>query len=193
MADDLESPGTLRHVLGRDQLEELQFRESVHKLRTDQRLSQGELARRMVAEGWEHFNQATISRIEKGTRPVRLGEARALARVLQTEVSYMISESPVSQHISEFWELRTAALKYQGRIDAEVRGWSDAVSRLRYLLTVMDFEKAKSLLPDDNQLAFEAAVAQVRRMTERDIGDFARGALHANETEPEYIDDAEAD
>ncbi|TLP75508.1 helix-turn-helix domain-containing protein [Nesterenkonia sphaerica] len=189
MTDDLEAPGTLRHVLSRDQLEEMRFREAVNRLRTDQGLSQGELARRMVSEGWEHFNQATISRIEKGTRPVRLGEARALARVLNTDVGYMISETESSQHLSEFWALRQEALNFKKRVDLAVRGWSDAVARLRYLLTIMDLEKIKFLLTTENQVPFEAAVAQVRRMTKLDIGEFARNAQRMHETKPEFPGD----
>ncbi|MDQ0922489.1 transcriptional regulator with XRE-family HTH domain [Pseudarthrobacter sp. W1I19] len=45
----------------------------------------------MAADGWDGFHQTTISRIEKGQRPVRLAEARALAKVLESQVGLMMA------------------------------------------------------------------------------------------------------
>ena len=78
------------------QAEESQFAENVQRLREDRGWSQGELARRMVADGWEGFHQTTISRIEKGQRPVRLAEARGLARVLGSQIGIMTAPPPES-------------------------------------------------------------------------------------------------
>lgn len=185
MSDELESARTLRHSLSRDHLEELRFREALNSLRKEQDMSQGELARRMVEEGWEHFNQATVSRIEKGTRPVRLGEARALARVLGTEVGYMLSDSGPSRFLTEFWDVYRESLKHQNYIRNGIRNWSDSVGRLRYLLSIMDLEAVSSLLPKENQLPFEVAVAQARRLTKIDIGEMAKDALWSFENPPE--------
>lgn len=79
------------------QAEEAQFVENVQRLREFRGWSQGELARRMVADGWDGFHQTTISRIEKGQRPVRLAEARALARVLESQVGIMIAPPPEAE------------------------------------------------------------------------------------------------
>lgn len=48
--------------------------------------SQNELARLLSAEFGEPFYQTTIARIESGSRPVRLDEARALNAVLGLNV-----------------------------------------------------------------------------------------------------------
>lgn len=70
--------------------EEANFIAAVKRIREEQGWSQGELARRMAESGWEGFHQTTISRIEKGERPVRLGEARGLAKALGALVGQMI-------------------------------------------------------------------------------------------------------
>lgn len=75
---------------GEIQAEE-RFRQSLRARREQRGWSMGELARRMVAEGWDDFHQATISRLEKGQRPIRVAEARTLARLLETSVSEMMA------------------------------------------------------------------------------------------------------
>ena len=70
--------------------EEMHFIASVKRIREELGWSQGELAKRMSDSGWEGFHQTTISRIEKGERPVRLGEARGLAKALGALVGQMI-------------------------------------------------------------------------------------------------------
>lgn len=80
--DELE-----RHTLSDDE----RFAASVKRLREAKGWSQGELAKRMTNAGFDGFHQTTISRIEKGERPVRIGEARGLARVLESLVGIMIA------------------------------------------------------------------------------------------------------
>lgn len=70
--------------------EEANFIAAVKRIREELGWSQGELAKRMSDSGWEGFHQTTISRIEKGERPVRLGEARGLAKVLGGLVGHMM-------------------------------------------------------------------------------------------------------
>lgn len=73
------------------QSDDERFAASVKRLREEKGWSQGELAKRMNRAGFDGFHQTTISRIEKGDRPVRIGEARALARALGTLVGIMIA------------------------------------------------------------------------------------------------------
>lgn len=80
-----------------EMIEEEQFRLNLTALRKQRGLSQGKLAELMVAAGWDDFYQATISRIEKGTRPVRLGEARTLAKLLGADVASMLSTNALQQ------------------------------------------------------------------------------------------------
>lgn len=78
------------------------FAQSVKRLREEKGWSQGELAKRMSKAGFDGFHQTTISRIEKGDRPVRIGEARGLARVLGTLVGIMIAPTEEWKIIDTF-------------------------------------------------------------------------------------------
>lgn len=84
--------------------EERRFQIAVQRQREARGWSQGELARRMSDLGWEAFHQTTISRIEKGARPVRLGEARALARIFDSNVSQMIAPTEAQRALAELEE-----------------------------------------------------------------------------------------
>lgn len=81
--------------------EESQFIENVQRLREAKGWSQGELARQMANDGWDGFHQTTISRIEKGQRPIRLAEARALARILGSQVGLMIAPAREADALEE--------------------------------------------------------------------------------------------
>src|SRR5699024_11834141 len=70
--------------------DEANFVENMQKLRQRRGWSQGEFARQMQAAGWKSFHQTTVSRIEQGERPVRLGESRGIAEALGSSVSQMI-------------------------------------------------------------------------------------------------------
>lgn len=55
-------------------------------LREERGWSQSEVARRMVERGWQKYTQMTVSRTEKGERPIRLNEAQALADLFGVEL-----------------------------------------------------------------------------------------------------------
>jgi transcriptional regulator with XRE-family HTH domain len=61
------------------------FATNIREERGRQKLSQGELARRMADRGFPYYQQ-TIRRIEEGRRKVSVGEAKALADILETTV-----------------------------------------------------------------------------------------------------------
>ena len=73
--------------------DEQRFAANLQYLRESRGWSQTELARQMVAAGWDTYNQMTVSRTEKGERPIRLSEARALANIMDTSMERMVSES----------------------------------------------------------------------------------------------------
>lgn len=81
--------------------DEANFIKNMQILREQQGISQGEFARRMQEEGWTSFHQTTVSRIEKGERPVRLGEARGIAKILGTITSQMILSEMQFLHLRE--------------------------------------------------------------------------------------------
>lgn len=60
--------------------------ETLIDLREERGWSQSELARRMVEAGWPKYTQMSVSRTEKGERPIRLNEAEALANVFGVEM-----------------------------------------------------------------------------------------------------------
>lgn len=81
----------------------------------------------------EPFNQSAISRIEKGERPVRLGEARAIAEVFETTVDELSGPpeafAPVIERnrrlgdfASALIELITAAKRYE-KLRVEMVGY----------------------------------------------------------------------
>lgn len=72
------------------------FLEAMKLVREKEGLNQAELAQRMVDQGFTYFSQTTISRLERGERPLRFGEARALAAILRRKVSELIEPDAVT-------------------------------------------------------------------------------------------------
>lgn len=62
-------------------------------LREEREWTQAQLVDKMRAGGIDYMNTSTLSRIEMGGRPVRLSEARAVARIFQVTIEAMTSES----------------------------------------------------------------------------------------------------
>jgi hypothetical protein len=82
-------------------------------------MSQQDLARQMRELGWK-WSQSTVWSIERGDRPLRLGEAVALARILGE-----ISVSTLA------WPEGAAVVKEQ--MHAVSQAWNDAVEALKRL------------------------------------------------------------
>src|SRR5699024_12296747 len=61
--------------------------------------TQAELAKRMTDSGWSGMYQMTIGRMEKGVRPIRIGEARGLAKVFGVTVGMMIAPPESSKPV----------------------------------------------------------------------------------------------
>lgn len=78
-------------------VEEANFVANMKRLRESHGWSQGELAKRMKVAGWDKFHQTTISRIEQGVQPVRLGEARGIADALGATVDQMVLDDMVAE------------------------------------------------------------------------------------------------
>ncbi|MCZ4278602.1 helix-turn-helix domain-containing protein [Rhodococcoides yunnanense] len=55
-------------------------------------LSQADLVRNLREGNWQTVHQTTVSRIEKGERPVRLGEAMSIARALRVDLRHLLLE-----------------------------------------------------------------------------------------------------
>lgn len=74
-------------------------KERVLDARTKRGLSQAKLADLMVGAGWSNYCQAIVSRIELGTRMVRLDESTALAKILRVTVHWLAGDEENSDDI----------------------------------------------------------------------------------------------
>lgn len=117
------------------------FARGVANFRESMGWSQSELARRMTAEGWSTYSQMTVSRTENGERPIRLAEARALAKIFGTEIEAMLHPDrelkstidlrEIDESIKSCWE----GLKYSVAALMEQRArWDESVAIARELL-----------------------------------------------------------
>lgn len=71
---------------------EQRFAENLRAMREALGWNQSELARRLGEAGLDGFHQTTISRVEKGERPIRLGEATVVAQVLGVPVERLTGD-----------------------------------------------------------------------------------------------------
>ncbi|WP_374230355.1 helix-turn-helix domain-containing protein [Rhodococcus sp. ARC_M12] len=76
--------------------DEIRFAQRMQELRERLGISQSSLVARLREDGWPKVHQTTISRIEKGERPVRLGEARAIAAALRVPLSRLVEPEPAA-------------------------------------------------------------------------------------------------
>lgn len=93
------------------------------RLREERGWTQADLSRKMADIGWSGMYQTTISRMEKGERPVRIGEARGLARVFDVTVGMMIaqpeSSKPVETLKNSVMKLEDVRQRLRGAIDEQ--------------------------------------------------------------------------
>lgn len=111
------TPDTSSH-----QTPDLVFAKTVERLREGNGWSQTELARRMQDKGFDGFHQTTISRVEKGSRPVRIGEAIALADIFERSLEWMYTPTPEKSDVDFYRaaldrlrDLRADAVQAGGR------------------------------------------------------------------------------
>lgn len=170
MSEEVEHPT-------REEIEESRFITAMKRHREDRGWSQGKLAREMNGMGWESFHQTTIRRIEDGERAVRLGEARALARIFGTTVGQMTAPNDIERMMSSFAEdlqnLENAERDLAGNINNLV----GKTQSLEYSLT-----QIKDIDPDswrDKGLAdqFQFLVSKARSKVDRGVIGLIHGVL----------------
>lgn len=126
-------------ALARPENDDERFGANVRRLREARGLSQHELARRLADVGLEGFHQTTVSRIEKGERPARLGEAKAIAQLLDSTIENMLTQGESAAEATRGLILRTndlTAMTAQFRrtawkladLRAQLRGFLDDVA-----------------------------------------------------------------
>jgi transcriptional regulator with XRE-family HTH domain len=67
------------------------FAANMTRLREAAGISQAEMVHKLREEGWTNVHPTTISRIEKGERPVKLNEAARIAAVLGQDLPRMLA------------------------------------------------------------------------------------------------------
>lgn len=181
-----------------EELEEQRFIASVQRHREDKGWSQGELARRMVAAGWDGFHQTTISRIEKGTRPVRLGESRSLANIFGTTVSQMVMPAEEDKAMWEFGDALANLRSAEKLLRDGVEEWDKWSTILRHeLLRVEELDpsswKDANLVDRYEQLTWDAQrrlkktphsiVSAEHEARDKDAGIWQEGGLNGLDQE----------
>ncbi|MFJ4175814.1 helix-turn-helix transcriptional regulator [Microbacterium sp. NPDC089696] len=123
--------------------DEANFARKMIELRERWEMSQSEVARKMVERGFDNYSQMTVSRTEKGERPIRLGEARVLAEVLGSSLELMMRGT----HEEEFLGAveKTQAAISTKMFDAAFALWDYAdltsdIDHLRLALSTFDRE-----------------------------------------------------
>ncbi len=159
IAGDDEAP-----ELGADETPELteeRFAANLRAIREAAGMSQGRLADEMAARGWP-WRQQTVTRVETGRRMVRLGEAKAVAEILETSLDRLTQptgEMRVVELLSEWThQARSAWLAIK--------------------------ESTVQLLNAKGNLRIHPAVADAEPASER-VLEAVRGARHMQQLTPE--------
>jgi transcriptional regulator with XRE-family HTH domain len=93
------------------ELTEQRFAANLRGVREDSRMSQYALAQEMSERGWP-WRQQTVARVETGQRMVRLGEATAIAEILQVPLDMLIlprGESRDAELLTEWMQRAQSA------------------------------------------------------------------------------------
>jgi transcriptional regulator with XRE-family HTH domain len=124
-------------VVGKAQGAEMeeQFVRRMKVLREVQRISQGDMAARMVHAGWEYWRQTTVSRVEKFERNVRLAEAHDIAHILGLPLAEMLTLSDEVQNQSlGAAERRRELDDWIGRLDESIATFTAQLEQFRTTL-----------------------------------------------------------
>lgn len=103
-----------------DRDDEANFARRMGELRAENGMSQSELARRMVERGFDSYSQMTVSRTEKGERPIRLTEARVIAEILGSTVEEMIRGTQLEETLRMADKIREDLIGSMLRIAQEM-------------------------------------------------------------------------
>lgn len=110
-----------KSAIERHSQDEWTFIENMKAMREERGWTQTDLARKMVAAGWENYTQMTVSRTEKHERPLRLSEAQTLSEILGTPLIKMMAPSDIRAQIDEWLDdihlFRNAYLEIRNAIE----------------------------------------------------------------------------
>lgn len=126
--------------------DEANFARRMAELRAEVGMSQSELARKMADRGFESYSQMTVSRTEKGERPIRLGEARVLAEILGSAVDDMIRGTQLEETLRMAEKIRDDLIASMLRVAQELDKHSELLHwsmEFRSRLTHFDDKAAR--------------------------------------------------
>ena len=148
--------------------------ETLIEMREERGWSQSELARRMVEAGWPKYTQMTVSRTEKGERPIRLNEVEALARLFDVEINTLWNPRGVRLLSASVLEVD----RLHGDLERAIARYLDAQKTLAYRADALDFASedvaevsimAAELLATPEQAARLVRLREAGRVTSDEI------------------------
>lgn len=107
--------------------DESNFVRRMIELRKRADMSQTDLARKMVERGFDSYSQTTVSRTEKGERPIRLGEARVLAEILDSSIDEMTRGTDLEESLRMADKVRDRLVASMIRIAGELADYSESL------------------------------------------------------------------
>lgn len=125
--------------------DDLRFARNMVAYREARGMTQKDLVAALQSQGWTSVYQNTISRIEKGDRPVRYGEALAIARVFEVSVE-KFTLTPTESRLAI--ELATVRQRYT---DVAVE-----------LARLEDMQQARRRDQDSLRVALRSAIQKAR-------------------------------
>lgn len=120
------------------EVDEERFRQNMKEGRESRGWSQGELSKRLIEAGWPIFHQTTISRIESGDRPVKLGEARAIAAILGRTLSDMVVPAVEALRLHYLEREMKSLRESREEIDRAVSRLEVHQAQLRHTIEMID-------------------------------------------------------
>jgi transcriptional regulator with XRE-family HTH domain len=124
------------------------FARRVRVLRDTAKMTQRQLADAMTAAG-HRMHQTTIAKIEAGERPVQVGEAVALARVIGVGLDDLIHE-PYEEQDQELAQAMADRAGQAQRFSEMRRRVDEAQATLRYLWAEMESSRAALAAATEN-------------------------------------------
>jgi|GEM_PF-1258091 Helix-turn-helix. len=140
--------------------------ETLIDLREERGWSQSELARRMVEAGWPKYTQMTVSRTEKGDRPIRLNEAESLANVFGVDLYNLWLPRQLRRYSVTSERVFRLAAELEKHIDSYIKAQFELAS----IADSVDLaEDEVSLVAAQLMDTPEAIAARVRASADRDF------------------------
>lgn len=137
-------------------------------------LTQGELSKKMKEAGWSAMHPTTISRIESGERPVRMGEAIGISSALGASLVNMFYPSELFNAANELEKEVLLAGDSESHIRNEVRAYEH-----HRLMTSVNLDKLQELLSADadNSRVPTVLISRAKRIISQDVLDLVNDEL----------------